>query len=77
MLVALTRLERALVGQRRPSMVASPRPLSKNRTFSPDRTLEDTGGVKGEDRKRAVDASRIGGSERSETKSGKTKRKGK
>lgn len=42
-------------------------PLSIDRAFSADRTLEDTGGVKGEDRKRAVDAKRTGGSERTET----------
>lgn len=42
-------------------------PIYRERTFSADRTLEDTGGVKGEDRKRAVDAKRTGGSERTET----------
>ncbi len=41
--------------------------LAHNRTFSPDRTLEETAGVTGEDRKRAVDANRTGGGERSET----------
>ena len=40
---------------------------SKRRTFGPDRTLEDSAGAKGEDRKRAVDADRTGGGERSET----------
>jgi hypothetical protein len=38
---------------------------SKERTFGPDRKLEDSAGAKGEDRKRAVDANRTG--ERSET----------
>jgi hypothetical protein len=38
------------------------------RSFTPDRTLEDSAGAKGEDRKRAVDADRTGGGERSETK---------
>lgn len=41
---------------------------SKKRTFGPDRTLEDSAGAKGEDRKRAVDANRTGGGERPETK---------
>jgi hypothetical protein len=40
---------------------------SKERTFGPDRTLEDSAGAKGEDRKRAVDANRTGGGERPET----------
>ncbi len=42
-------------------------PLAADRTFSPNRTLEETAGVKGENRKRAVDAARTGGGERSET----------
>jgi hypothetical protein len=41
---------------------------SNKRTFGPDRTLEDSAGAKGEDRKSAVDANRTGGSERPETK---------
>ena len=40
---------------------------SEKRTFGPDRKLEDSAGAKGEDRKRAVDANRTGGSERPET----------
>lgn len=40
---------------------------SEERTFQPDRKLEDSAGAKGEDRKRAVDASRTGGGERPET----------
>jgi hypothetical protein len=53
--------------------MTDPRPV-KNRTpksdrsFTPDRTLEDSAGAKGEDRKRAVDADRTGGGERPETK---------
>ena len=40
---------------------------AKKPTFGPDRTLEDSAGAKGEDRKRAVDASRTRGGERPET----------
>ena len=40
---------------------------SEKHTFGPDRTLEDSAGAKGEDRKRAVDADRTGGGERPET----------
>ena len=35
-------------------------PLKKH-TFGPNRTLDDSAGAKGEDRKRAVDANRTGG----------------
>jgi len=41
---------------------------SRERSFTPGRKFEDSAGATGEDRKRAVDADRTGGGERSETK---------
>jgi hypothetical protein len=46
----------------------SGRTPKSERSFTPDRRLEDSAGAKGEDRKRAVDADRTGGGERPETK---------
>jgi len=47
---------------------AKDRTPKSQRSFTPDRTLDDSAGAKGEDRKRAVDADRTGGGERAETK---------
>ena len=47
---------------------AKDRTPKSQRSFTPDGTLDDSAGAKGEDRKRAVDADRTGGGERAETK---------
>jgi len=49
---------------------------SKESTFGADRALEESAGAQGEDRKRAVDANRTGGGERSETAPKPDSRKG-